>query len=137
MRHPSRPPSQRQLRVGEQLRHVISEALQRGHFRDSLLMEEAHNITVSEVRASPDLRKAKAYVMSLGGQHINELLDALNSESDLFQKEINRNLNMKFTPRISFVTDQSYEEAQKIENILKTLPHGKDEEEDTKENGQA
>ncbi len=128
MRHPSRAPSQRQLRVGEQLRHVISETLQRGHFRSELLIEEAHNITVSEVRTSPDLRQATAYVMSLGGLHIEELLESLNEESNLFQKEINRKLDIKFTPRVRFVTDQSFDEAQKIENILKNIPQSRNEE---------
>ena len=114
-------PSQRQLRVGEQLRHAIVETLQRGKFNDILLLDAAHNITVTEVRSSPDLKNATAFVMSLGGSNMTELLPALNDAAPYFQKEINRKLTLKFTPRISFVKDKSFDEAQKIDNILKNL----------------
>lgn len=120
--HSSSGPSQRQLRVGEQLRHVIAETLQRGHFDDAALLDNAPNVTVSEVRVSPDLKKATAYVIALGGQHMDEILPALNEAAHYFQKEINRKSDLKFTPRLNFVLDHSYEEAQKIERILDSLP---------------
>ncbi len=118
-------PTQRQLRVGEQLRHMIAETLQRGHFDDEALIDDAPNVTVSEVRVSPDLKNATAYVMSLGGAHMDEILPALNDAAPYFQKEINRQSELKFTPRLSFVRDHSFEEAQRIEEILHNLPETK------------
>ncbi len=115
-------PSQRQLRVGEQLRHAISETLQRGNFHDELLINSAHEVTVSEVRASPDLKKATVYVISLGGKDMESLLPALNESAAYFQKEIGNKLDLRFTPRIHFVVDHSFEEAQRIEKILDSLP---------------
>lgn len=125
--HKEAGPSQRQLRVGEELRHVISETLRQGHFHDEVLFEQARNVTVSEVRASPDLKNATAYVMSLGGQNMEEILPALNEASPYFQQEINRKMNMKFTPRVHFKRDESFAEAQKIEGIIQNLPHHQDE----------
>lgn len=112
-------PSQRQLRVGEQIRHIIAQTLQRGHFHSEILIQNSSTVTVSEVRASPDLKYAKAYVMTLGGKDIAEILSALNDEAKTFQKDIARQANLKFTPRISFVTDDSFDHAQRIESILK------------------
>ncbi|MCB9989009.1 MAG: 30S ribosome-binding factor RbfA [Rhodospirillales bacterium] len=122
-------PSQRQLRVGEELRHVMSDVLRRGHFHSEILLNESHNVTVTEVRPSPDLKHARAYVMALGGVHLGKLLEALNEEHHTFQKEINRVTNLKFTPRVKFVEDESFEEAQRIESILNNLPHAAEDEE--------
>ena len=118
----SNEPSQRQLRVAEQLRHTISETLQRGNFHDQLLIDSAHEVTVSEVRVSPDLKKATAYVISLGGRDMEEFLPALNDSASFFQKEIGAKLNLRFTPRLNFKVDHSFEEAQRIEKILDSLP---------------
>lgn len=126
MKNPARMPSQRQLRVGEQLRHIIAETLQRGHFSHTNLIDSGQ-ISVTEVRASPDLKHATAYVMSLGGHDMEEFLEALNEEHQIFQKEINRQSNLKFTPRVRFVTDNSFEEANKIESILNQLDLKDDE----------
>ncbi len=117
----SSEPSQRQRRVGEQLRHILSDTLQRGHFGDEILLNKSNTLIVSEVRPSPDLRHAKAYVMSINGENIDELLNALNNDARIFQKEIGSQLNMKFTPRIKFVTDNSFDEAQHIENLLRDI----------------
>jgi len=114
-------PSQRQLRVGEQLRHMIAETLQQGHFDHHALLDHASTVTVSEVRVSPDLKNATAYVMSLGGKNMDEILPALNEASFYFQREINNKSGLKFTPKINFVVDHSFEEAQRIESILETL----------------
>lgn len=114
-------PSQRQLRVGEQIRHMIAETLQRGHFRDEILVDNARNVTVSEVRMTPDLKNARAYVMTLGGKDMDTVLPALNDAASYFQKELGHKLKIKFTPRIRFVTDDSYEQANKIETILKNI----------------
>lgn len=114
-------PSQRQRRVAEQLRHIISETLQRGHFDNELLLNKANTIIVSEVRPSPDLKYARAYVMSLNGEGMDELLPALNDQARIFQKDIGKNSNLKFTPRVKFVTDTSFDEAQHIEDILRDV----------------
>lgn len=113
----SKGPSQRQLRVGEQLRHIIAEVLARGHFHNETLLD-AH-ITVAEVRVTPDLKHAKAYVMSLGGQDMDVILPALNDEAVHVQKEINRQSNLKFTPKVRFVRDDSFDEAQRIDELLR------------------
>lgn len=113
--------SQRQLRVGEQLRHIIAETLQRGHFTHELL-QSTHEITVSEVRPSPDLKNATAYVSSyIDSVDIEGVIKALNSEAKEFQKEIARQGNFKFTPRVTFKLDYSFDEAAKIENLLKDI----------------
>ncbi|PCJ97285.1 MAG: ribosome-binding factor A [Zetaproteobacteria bacterium] len=114
-------PSQRQLRVGEQIRHILSETLQRGHFSNEMLLNKSNMIIVSEVRPSPDLKHARAYVMSLNGESMDELLPALNEQAHVFQKEIGRSSGLKFTPRIKFVTDTSFDEAQHIENLLRDV----------------
>ena len=113
-------PSQRQLRVGEQIKQIIAETMARGHFYHEALINAGH-ITVGEVRVTPDLRNAKAYVMSLGGNNMDEILSALNEESQMFSKEINRQSNMKFTPKIRFVKDESFEEVQRIDDLLRSV----------------
>jgi ribosome-binding factor A len=118
--HRANEPSQRQLRAGEQIRHIVAETMRRGHFRHEALME-AGRITVTEVRVSPDLKNATAYVMSLGGNNMDEILPALNEASSVFQKEIGRNVTFKFTPRIRFMKDDSFDEAQRIEDILREI----------------
>ncbi|MEM9468828.1 MAG: 30S ribosome-binding factor RbfA [Pseudomonadota bacterium] len=120
-------PSQRQLRVGEQLRHIIAEVMQRGHFHDKLLIESAGNVTVTEVRPSPDLRQATAYIIPLGGEKLDDYLPALNDSSAVFQKEINKQLNMKFTPRITFKEDNSFDNAQRLEEILGKITYSDQE----------
>lgn len=120
-------PSQRQLRVGEQIRHMIVETLQFGTFHDERLMDDAMGVTVSEVRCSPDLKNATAYVMTLGGKNLEETLEALNDAAPFFQKEINRKATLKFTPRVTFKRDKSFDEAQKIESIIKNLPPAADD----------
>lgn len=124
MKH--KAPSQRQLRVGEQIKHIIAETMMRGHFHHEVLMD-AGKITVSEVRVSPDLKNATAYVLSLGGEDMDRILPALNSEAQAFQKEINRKSNLKFTPRIHFKLDKIYDEAQRIEGLLRDI-HYSDQE---------
>jgi len=114
--------TQRQLRVGEQLRHMIAQTLQRGHFDDPSLLDGAAMVTVSEVRVSPDLKNATAYVVVLGDKNTDSIIPALNESAHYFQKEINRNSDLKFTPRVNFVVDETFEEAQRIEEILHNLP---------------
>lgn len=120
-------PSQRQLRVGEQLRHIIAETMQRGHFHDEILINHASDVTVTEVRPSPDLKNATAFVISLGGHDMDQILPALNNDAALFQKEINAKSNLKFTPRVRFKLDDSYENVQKLDEILSNI-HYSDQE---------
>ncbi|MBG77796.1 MAG: ribosome-binding factor A [Alphaproteobacteria bacterium] len=110
-------PSQRQLRVGEQLKHIIAETLQRGSLQHPDLGNVAM-LTVTEVRPSPDMRQATAYVVSLLDQDIQAAIHALNEESHVFQKEIGRQMSMKFTPRIAFKPDDSFENSQRINQLL-------------------
>lgn len=119
--HDNQGPSQRQLRVAEQVRHILAETMQRGKFTDPVLYEAAQNVTVAEVRMSPDMKHARAYVMTLGGRNMDTILPALNNAAALFQKELARKLTMKFTPRVKFVTDDTFDEADKINNLLKKL----------------
>ncbi|MFK7839541.1 MAG: 30S ribosome-binding factor RbfA [Bdellovibrionales bacterium] len=112
-------PSQRQLRVGEQVKQIIAETLMRGHFHHEALLDA--DITVGEVRVTPDLRNARAYVMSLGGKDIDAIIPALNEETQQFSKAINKQSNMKFTPKVIFVKDDSFEEAQRIDALLRSV----------------
>lgn len=121
-KHGKSEPSQRQLRVGEQIRHILAETLRRGHFHDPILFEAAERVTVSEVQVSPDMRQATAYVLTLGGTGMDSVLPALNDAAPVFQKEINKGVSMKFTPKIRFAYDHSFEEADKIERLLHALP---------------
>lgn len=125
----SNMPTQRQLRVAEQVRHQLSNILHRGHFHDEALMD-AGKITVTEVRISPDLKNAKAYVMPLGGKDIETLLPALNEHSHYFQSELGRVLDTKFTPKVRFVADDSFGEAARIETILYNISKTRKETED-------
>jgi ribosome-binding factor A len=129
MKHHATPrtgPSQRQLRVGEQIRHMLVETLRDGSFRDERLIDHGMTVTISEVRCSPDLKNATAYVMTLGGENLDEMLEALNGSAALFQHEINKKANLKFTPRVNFKRDKSFDEAQKIENILRNIAPASD-----------
>ncbi len=114
------PAGQRQLRVGEELRHVISTSLQRGGFDDPALINSGL-ITVTEVRIAPDLKNATVFVMPLGGHGLKNIVKALNEQAFLFQKEIARQMKMKFTPRLLFKPDETFGEAEKIERIIKKI----------------
>ena len=111
-------PSQRQLRVGETLRHALAEILMRNEIRDPDL--EGVSVTVTQVKPSPDMRYATVYCEPLGGGHAREVIAALNRHKGFLRGEMGRHLTMKFTPDLRFVEDQSFAEAQKIETILKS-----------------
>jgi ribosome-binding factor A len=116
-RGPSGPQqSQRQLRVGEALRHVLAELLLRGAVHDPLLAEA--NLTVSEVRVSRDLRHAVAYVTELGGNLRGELLEALERAAPYLRGEAARRIHLKYAPTLSFRVDPSYAEAARIDALL-------------------
>jgi len=111
-------PSQRALRVGELIRHAMAEMLTRGDVHDPVL--EGHLITVPEVRMSPDLRLATIYVMPLGGRDVEKVLEALERNSRFLRGEISRHVNLKFSPEVRFRVDERFEEAERIEKLLRT-----------------
>ena len=120
--------SQRQLRVGELIRHEFAAMLSRGDIHDPVV--ETHMITVPEVRMSPDLRLATIYVMPLGGRDEKEVLDALDRNKKYVRGEVARRVNLKFAPEIRFRLDERFDEAERIEKLLRTpvvqrdLAHG-------------
>jgi ribosome-binding factor A len=111
-------PSQRQLRAGELVRHALAEILSRGEVHDPVI--EGHMITVPEVRMSPDLRQATAYVMPLGGRDEQAVLEALDRNRRFLRGEIARRVNLKFAPDIRFRLDERFDEAERIEKLLRT-----------------
>jgi len=112
-----RPPSQRQLRVGEELRHALSEVLGEASLRDPDLVEAA--ITVTEVRLSPDLKNATAFVMPLGGADLEVKVAALRRAAPFLRGEVARRLKLRFTPRLSFEPDLSFDNAGRIDALLR------------------
>jgi ribosome-binding factor A len=110
--------SQRQLRVGELIRHEMAELLSRGDIHDPVV--EAHMITVPEVRMSPDLRLATIYVMPLGGRDEKDVVAALERNKRYVRGEIGRRVNLKFAPEIRFRVDERFDEAERIEKLLRT-----------------
>ena len=111
-------PGQRQLRVGELIRHTLAELLTRGDVHDPVL--SGHMITVPEVRMSPDLRLATIYVMPLGGRDETQVIEALERNKRYLRGVIARRVNLKFAPDIRFRVDDRFDEAERIENLLRS-----------------
>lgn len=114
----STPESQsvRVLKVGERVRHILSELLARGEVHDETLT--AHTVSVTEVRMTPDLRNAAAYVKPLLGEDEGAVLKALRTHTAFFQREVAKRLGLKFAPRLQFKPDESFDEAERIERLL-------------------
>jgi ribosome-binding factor A len=110
-------PSQRQLRVGEELRHALVEILRENHARDPDLRNA--NVTVTEVRVSPDLVNATAFVMPFGGEHIKTTIAALNRASVYFRMQVAKSVQLRHAPKIFFALDTSFSYAEKIEGLLR------------------
>ena len=110
-------PSQRALRAGEVIRHAIADILSRGEVHDPVL--EGHLVTVPEVRMSPDLKLATIYVMPLGGRDAKAVLDALDRNKRFLRGEIAHRVNLKFAPDIRFRIDERFDEAERIEKLLR------------------
>ncbi len=117
-RFESRGPSQRQQRVAELIRHALAEVLQRGDIADDVLAN--HIVTVPEVRMSPDLKLATAYVMPMGGQDEKPVLAALERHRKLLRAEVARRVNLKYAPELRFRRDETFDEADRIEALLRT-----------------
>ena len=109
--------SQRHLRVGEMIKQALGNIFMRGEAK--LPNIETSNITVTEVRMSPDLKTAKAFVLPLGGKNANEIIDVLKEFSFVVRKTLSKKITMKFLPKILFVKDESFDYAEKIENLIK------------------
>ncbi len=110
--------SQRQLRVGELIRHAVADMLTRGEVHDPVIA--SHMITIPEVRMSPDLRLATVYVMPLGGRDADKVIAALERNQRYLRGEIARHVNLKFSPDIRFHADERFAEAERIEKLLRT-----------------
>jgi ribosome-binding factor A len=113
-----RGPTQRQLRVGEMLRHALAEILRRDEIRDPDLVDVS--VTITQVKPSPDMRHATVFCEPLGGQNAKAVVAALNRHKGFLRGEMGRMIEIKFTPELRFVEDESFAEAQKIEDILKS-----------------
>jgi ribosome-binding factor A len=111
-------PSQRQLRVGELIRHALAEMLVRGEIHDDVLA--AHVVTIPEVRLSPDLRLATVYVTTLGGEDLTPVLAALEKNRKYIRTEVAHAVNLKFAPDVRFLADETFDEARRIEEILRS-----------------
>ena len=111
--------TQRQLRVGEDLRHLISNALLRESFYDDYIQN--NNITITEVDVSPDLKNAKVYVMPLGGKNKLDALNSLKKITGRLKKNISHNINLRQMPTISFKIDETFEYAKNINDILEKI----------------
>jgi len=108
--------SVRLLKVGEQVRHVISELLMRQEVHDEVLA--AHSVSVTEVRMSPDLRHAAVYVKPLLGADEEPVLKALRTNTAYFQREVAQRLKLKYAAKIKFMADESFDEASRIDALL-------------------
>ncbi len=116
--HRKTGPSQRQLRVGELVRHALAEMLSRGEIHDDVLA--SHVVTVSEVRMAPDLRLATIYIMPLGGKDLAPVLEALERNRKYIRGEVAHAVNLKFAPEIRFLPDETFDEARRIDEILRS-----------------
>jgi ribosome-binding factor A len=115
---PDRGPSQRQLRVAEEIRHILAGLLMRGELKDPVL--SSLPVTISEVRISPDLKNATVYAMPLGGGQIDEVLKALNRAAPFLRSQVGRTMQLRYAPILNFVEDRSFAEAHHIDELLRS-----------------
>ena len=109
-------PSQRQLRVGEELRHALATIFERGHFRDPVLTGTP--ITVTEVRVTPDLRKAIVFVTPLGGEGMEDLIEALSRATPYLHIQLARHVQLRYLPALAFQPDGTFEAVSKVAALL-------------------
>jgi ribosome-binding factor A len=124
----SQGPSQRQLRAGELIRHALADILRQGELHDEAL--EMASVTVTEVRMSPDLKHAVCFVEPLGGTHAGEVVEALNRHARFLRGRLGREIDMKFTPDLRFVHDQSFDEAARMDALFNSPAVRRDIEDD-------
>jgi ribosome-binding factor A len=116
-RRRAKAPSQRQLRVGEQLRQTLAQILARGELRDPELAEA--NVTVTQVRISPDMKAATAYVLPFADGTPEDLAAALNRAAGYFRGQLGREVDLKYTPELRFAPDRSFDEAARVDQLLR------------------
>lgn len=109
-------PTQRQLRAGELVRHALVEVLREGDLHDTAL--ENASVTVTEVRMSPDLKHATCFVEPLGGGHAREVVDALNRHAKFLRGKLGRHIELKFTPDLRFIHDESFDAAARMDALF-------------------
>lgn len=126
MKNSINQPSQRQLRVAEQIKHVLAGLFARGDFHTEEL-RHVSMLTVTEVQISPDLKHATAYVVANGSADLSIILPALVEEAHEFQREINRQTQLKFTPKLQFRKDDIFDKAQRLEGIFSTIKYSDQE----------
>jgi len=123
--------SVRTLRVGEQVRHILSEILQRGDVHDETLA--SHMVSITEVRMSPDLRHATVFVKPLLGKDEEEVLKALRTNTAYLQREVAHRVKMKYAARLKFLPDESFDEGSHIEALLRSPLVARDLDEDAQD----
>jgi ribosome-binding factor A len=111
-------PRQRQLRVAEEIRHVLAGVLMRGELRDPALA--GVSITISEVRISPDLKNATVFSLPLGGEHVENVMKGLNRSAPYLRSQVGQALQLRYAPTLTFVPDRSFDEARHIEELLRS-----------------
>lgn len=124
-------PSVRLLRVGEQVRHILSDILQRGDVHDDVLAK--HVVSVTEVRMSPDLRHATVFVKSLLGQDEEAVLKALRTNTAYLQREVAHRVRLKYASKLKFLADESFDEGSHIDKLLRDPKVARDLPQDTDE----
>ncbi|MEZ5709661.1 MAG: 30S ribosome-binding factor RbfA [Blastomonas sp.] len=120
--------SVRVLRVGEQVRHILSELLLRGEVHDDVL--SATSVSVTEVRMSPDLRHATVFIKPLLGGDEDVVLKALRTNTAFFQREVARRTKLKYAAKLKFLSDESFDEAHRIDSLLRDPKVARDLDED-------
>ena len=120
--------SVRLLRVGEQVRHVLSEILQRGDVHDATL--QSHMVSITEVRMSPDLRHATVFVKPLLGQDEEEVLKAMRTHTAYLQREVAQRVRIKYAAKLKFLADESFDEGSHIDRLLRSSKVARDLEEE-------
>ena len=130
----ARPLSQRQLRVGEELRHRLAELLRPGELRDPALHDA--NVTVTEVRLSPDLRNATAFVMPLGGANAEEIITALRRSVPFLKGRLARLIELRHMPNLAFALDNAFDSAARISALLARPEVERDLHPDAEDNGE-
>ena len=114
-------PSQRQLRAGELVRHALADILREETLNDGAL--EGVSVTVTEVRMSPDLRHAQCFVESLGGVHVRAVIEGLNRAAKFLRGRLGRHIDLKFTPDLRFLHDESFAEADRMSRLIAEARH--------------
>lgn len=109
--------TQRQLRVGEEIRHALTEVLREAHFRDPDLAD-ASSVTITEVRVSPDLKNATVFVMTLGGAGLPKTISALKRAGAFLRSELAHRIQLRYAPSLKFETDTTFDYAERIDNLL-------------------